>query len=93
MHQIILSTKNSEAYKEVRKAKKFNGMQFFGYCGFAFGAATAVFYLRGVFERDKSLFLPAALCGLATISCPIMSGAFKHKRNKANRDAIGLYNR
>lgn len=99
LHTMLLGTKDKRLINLVGKAKDAKSMQYIGFAGIAFGIASYVFFIKSLlFNSSRSGLYnqtdltTSGLCLAAAITCPIISGVSKARRNQYNREAVRLYN-
>lgn len=96
-HEIMLQTKDKRLINIISQAKDAKSMQYIGFAGIGFGVASYIFFLKSIFYSSRSSLnqndlTVSGFCLAAAITCPIISGINKSKRNQYNREAMRLYN-
>ncbi|OFY85475.1 MAG: hypothetical protein A3F72_09875 [Bacteroidetes bacterium RIFCSPLOWO2_12_FULL_35_15] len=102
MQEILMNSNDAQIYTLAQSAKGAKKKQSIGFAAIPFGivaGGSLIFfalsslpsYYSGGDEGSKYLIVSGIMIGGA-ITCPIISGIFKHKRGTYNKEAIRLYN-
>lgn len=107
-HRMLLAKKDKDLSLLVRKAKVSKGMEFIGFAAIPSGIAAAgfAFFYMGAasgsgpyassalssISQEQFYSYAALALSAVTISCPIISEIYKHRKVRCNRNAIEIYN-
>lgn len=95
MQGILLKTNDKDIVRNIQAAKDAHKFQYIGFAAFPLAIAGLVVMTNGI-DSYGNMDSGSAIGGLllvgAAITCPVLSGVFKHKRTTSNREAVELYN-
>jgi hypothetical protein len=102
IQRLLMDTRNSNIVGYVNKARQAQKIQYVGFAAIPLGIigllalenATTPSYSNGQYtsKTNYNLVSLGALCIAGSITCPIVSGVFKHKRKLYNTEAVYLFN-
>ncbi|MCX6295415.1 MAG: hypothetical protein NTX97_05000 [Bacteroidetes bacterium] len=102
VHTILMETKDKKIMTLVSSAKDAKAMQYIGFAAIPLGISAYGLLIASMIYGNTSAsgslglnpgyVTGSAVCLVAAIACPIVSGTFKRKRTNYNRAAVKLYN-
>lgn len=96
IQNIMLATNNKKIMALIGSARDAQKFQYIGFGAIPLGLGAFYFFTNAIFapsmQASKNYLTLTGICVAGTIACPILSGIYKHNRNKHNRAAIKLYN-
>ena len=101
LYYVLLKKKDVKIAGCVEQAKKSRGMQYIGFGAIPFGIAAyyCLLYGSGLGSYNtnsgytqSTYYSFAAVCGIIAVACPIESIISKGNRNRANKDAVKMFN-
>jgi len=92
MQSILMKTNNREIISNIQMAKDAQKLQYVGFGAIPLGIAALYFLSASLNNSSTGYLATSAIMVCGAISCPIISGINKHKRNASNRRAVEIYN-
>lgn len=90
LYAVLLNTKDPKIATLVAHSQKFKGLQYVGFLAIPLGIAGLAACSTN--KNDANFYAAGLLSMGAAISCPIVAGIFKQKRQQRLNEAIKIYN-
>ena len=89
---IFILTKEKKLVDLAFKARDARKMQYIGFAAFPLGMAGLLLITTDTSPNRGTYTMGGIICSALAITCPIVSGVQKNKRNEYNKAAVKLYN-